>query len=107
MDLNDKAAQSPDIRLVRDAQYSAYRLVSTELVPADEISDEGEFPQYGDFVRCEIPDSEAEVLVEVPQNLARQLVDMGIGAGDEFRVEGAAKVDGEWQVTAKAGPEKS
>lgn len=112
MDLNDKAQETPDIDLIRDAQYSAFRLVSTELTPADELTGEDDFPQFGDFAECEIPDGDGgtaaeEVYVEVPQDLAAQLVELGIGEGDEFRVGEVTKVDGEWAVDVKAGSEKS
>lgn len=108
--LEEKAQETPEVRLARDSAYSAYRLESTELTDADELSDEGEFPQFGEFAECEIPsngDSTAEVYVEVPQNLAAQLVEAGIGEGDEFRIGEVSKVDGEWQYDVKAGAEKS
>lgn len=110
MDLNDKAKETPDIDLLRDAQYSGYRLVSTELTPADELTDEGEFPQFGDFLQVALPDgsdSPPVKWIECPQGLAQALVELDLGDGDEFRIEAATKVDGEWQVTVEPGAEKS
>lgn len=111
MKIGDKAKESPDVYLIRDAQYSAYRLVSDDLAPADEVTDEGEFPQYGDFAICDLPDGDGgfagKIYVEVPQDLAAGMVELGIEPGDEFRIGEATKVDGEWQVTVEPGAEKS
>lgn len=109
MNIDDKATESPDVRLMYDAQHSGYRLLSTELVPADEITDEDEFPEFGDFLSVALPGSgdESQLYVECPQSLAAGLVGLEVEDGDEFRVEAASKVDGEWQVEVTAGAKKS
>lgn len=109
MDLNDKASESPDVHLIRDAQYSAYRLESTELTPADEISEEDEFPQFGDFLETSLSeDGEGPPMyVECPQDVARQLVEFDIGEGDWFRIGEAVKVDGEWSVDVSEGADRA
>jgi hypothetical protein len=106
MKLGDKAEQSDrdEVRLARDS-VGAYRLESDELVPADEISADDEFPKYGDFlatrelrqVSGEVQVGE-KVLVEVPGALAKQLVEHGIGEGDGFRIQSVRKnAAGEWE----------
>lgn len=106
MKLGDKAEQSDrdEVRLARDS-VGAYRLESEELIEADEISGEDEFPKYGDFLVCrelrqvagevEIGD---KVLVEVPGQLAKQLVEQNITEGDGFRIQSVRKnAAGEWE----------
>lgn len=106
MKLGDKAEQSDrdEVRLARDS-VGAYRLESDELVPAAEISDEDEFPKYGDFLatrelrqvsgQVEVGD---KVLVEVPGALAKQLVAQEIEPGDAFRIQSVRKnAAGEWE----------
>jgi len=113
MKLGDKAEQSDrdEIRLARDS-VGAYRLESDELVPAGEISGEDEFPQYGDFlatrelrqVAGEVEVGE-NVLVEVPGQLAKQLVEQGIGEGDGFRIQSVRKnAAGEWEYGTSEEP---
>jgi len=106
MKLGDKAEQSDrnEVRLARDS-VGAYRLESEELVPADEISGDDEFPKYGDFlatrelrqVAGEVEVGE-KVLVEVPGQLAKQLVQQNISEGDGFRIQSVRKnAAGEWE----------
>ena len=113
MKLGDKAEQSDrdEVRLARDS-VGAYRLESDELVPADEISGEDEFPQYGEFlatrelrqVAGEVEVGES-VLVEVPGQLAKQLVEAGIGEGDGFRIQSVRKnAAGEWEYGTSEEP---
>jgi hypothetical protein len=104
--LGDKAdrADQDEIRLARDS-VGAYRLEDDELIAADEISGEDEFPQYGDFlvtrelrqVAGEVELGE-DVLVEVPGQLAQQLVGKGIEPGDCFRIQSVRKnAQNEWE----------
>lgn len=113
MKLGDKAEQSDrdEVRLARDS-VGAYRLESDELVPADEISADDEFPQYGDFlatrelrqVAGEVEVGE-KVLVEVPGQLAKQLVEQDIGEGDGFRIQSVRKnAAGEWEYGTSEEP---
>lgn len=105
--LEDKATESPTIDLLRDAQYSGFYLADDELVSADELSDEDEFPQYGDFlpVRTRDDDEQPVMYVECPQGLAQELVETGIEPGDGFRIDRAQKVDGVWNVDVSEGVE--
>lgn len=116
MKLGDKAEQSEqdEVRLARDSN-GLYRLESEELVPADEISDEDEFPKYGDFLSCRTTTGGAEaswntpVLVECPGSLAKQLVEMEVEEGDGFRINSARKnASGEWEYsTSEETPDLS
>lgn len=106
MDLNDKAEESPDVTLIGDAQYSGYRLRDTELKPADELTDEDEFPEYGDFLPVGGGDF-PEMWIECPQSLAQGLVELDLEPGDEFRITEAVKRNGTWDVTVEPGAEKS
>jgi len=113
MKLGDKAEQSDrdEIRLARDS-VGAYQLESDELVSADEISGEDDFPQYGDFLACrELRQVAGEVelgekiLVEVPGQLAKQLVEQGISEGDGFRIQSVRKnATGEWEYGTSEEP---
>ena len=113
MKLGDKAEQSDreEVRLARDS-VGAYRLESEDLVSADEISSEDEFPKYGDFLstrelkqvagQVEVGET---VLVEVPGQLAKQLVEQEIGEGDGFRIQSVRKnASGEWEYGTSEEP---
>lgn len=104
MKLGDKAEQGEqrEVRLARDS-IGLYRLETEELTAADEISEEDEFPQYGDFLDCLTstggpnPEFNVEVWVECPSQLAQQLVSLEIEAGECFRIQSARKNGaGEW-----------
>jgi hypothetical protein len=104
MKIGDKAAESPEVSLSRDSP-GAYRLKDDELTAADEITAEGEFPKYGDFLSVsrlrngkDGVEPAEEQFVECPQSLAQQLVEIGVSIGDDFRILSASKVDGEWQI---------
>lgn len=104
MNLEDKARETPDIDLARQAAPGIYQLEGTELEPADDLSPEGEFPQFGDFLwvktttkgDLEEASFEKGQYIEVPQDLARWLVE-NVEQGDVFRVLSVQKVDGEWR----------
>ena len=104
MKLSDKAEETPDVTLAGDLIESAYELQSDdpELVPADELTAEDEFPKYGDFL--EVVEyspydgtDRGECYVEVPQRLAAWLVENEVGDGERWKVVQSQKVDGEWQ----------
>lgn len=105
-DIEEKAEASPEVDLVRQSAPGVYRLETTELVGADDLTGEGSFPQYGDFLRVstshggENPQWDAEQYIECPQALAQWLVDHEVGEGDAFRIRDVTKVDGEWQYDA-------
>lgn len=113
MKIGDKAEQSDrdEVRLARDS-VGAYRLESDELVPAEEISGDDEFPKYGDFLACRelrqvAGDVEVaeKVLVEVPGQLAKQLVEADISEGDGFRIQSVRKnAAGEWEYGTSEEP---
>lgn len=95
MDIEDKAQETPDVDLARQSAPGAYRLESTELTDANDVTPEGDFPEYGDFL--EVTGTSGEQFIECPAALARWLVDNGIEAGDGFRIVSVQKVDGEWE----------
>lgn len=98
MNLKEKAADRPDVELAQESAPGAYRLSTLELVAADDVSEPGEFPAFGDFLEVERFDSGASLLVECPAGLARWLVnDLDVSIGDAFRIRSVRKVDGEWQ----------
>jgi len=101
MKLGDKAAETPEVSLASQLTGSVYELIDDELVAADELTPEGEFPQYGDFleVQEESPVDGTErgkVHIEVPTNLAQLLVEeIAPTTSGKFRVVSHQKVDGE------------
>jgi hypothetical protein len=107
MKIGDKAEQSEsrEVRLARDS-VGLYRLQSDELTGADEISDEGEFPKFGDFLDVEVthgganPSFDDEAWVECPGSLAKIIVELGLDVGDCFRIQSARKnPSGEWEYS--------
>lgn len=119
--LEDKAEQAEtEVRLASDAP-GVYELNSPELAPADEVSAEGEFPQYGDFLDTttvvdartfeEDPDTAwtdeggQQVYVECPGDLAGTLVETGVEAGDVFAISQVNKSqDGAWKFVVDPAP---
>lgn len=102
MDLNDKAQAAPDVTLAGDLLESAYEVDDTELVAADDLTPEGEFPQFGDFlpVREYSPydgTARGQTHIEVPQQLAEILVERDLTDGRRWVVAESRKVDGQWQ----------
>lgn len=93
--LEDKAAESPEVDLARQSAPGAYVLESLDLVDADDLTPEGEFPQFGDFL--EVTGTAGEQYIECPQDLARQLVeDLDADVGTAFRILDVTKIDGSW-----------
>lgn len=104
MKIGDKAEESPEISLARQSAPGVYRLLNDELVPADELTAEGEFPEYGDFLKVETttggaePSWNREEYIECPQALAQWLVEhQEIASKKGFRIRTVQKVDGAWQ----------
>lgn len=102
MDLNDKAQETPDVTLAGDLLESAYEVTETELVKADEVTAEGEFPKYGDFLPVDEYSPydgtpRGETYIEVPQALAQLLIEREFTDGTRWKVVQSRKVDGEWQ----------
>lgn len=102
-DLEDKAAggDGPEVVLAPDGP-GYYRLEDRQLVEAEELSPEGEFPKYGEFLevvrltRTGEPRGPSEYL-ECTQDLARKLIDLSLGAGDKFTVKSTSKDNrGRW-----------
>lgn len=96
-DLQSQAESGDDeyreIVLSKNA-VGAWFLNEDELTDSDEIRDEGKFPQHGSFMDVNpvsgtdspsVRDDE-DTWLECPNNLASDLVDLGIESGDAFRV---------------------
>jgi hypothetical protein len=95
--LDEKAQETPEVSLARQSAPGAYRLESLELVGADTVSPEGEFPEYGEFLETTNSAGSTEY-VECPQHLAALLVDqLEAEEGTVFRIVSVQKVDGAWQ----------
>lgn len=102
MNLKDKAKDRPEVLLARQSSPGAYVIQSLELSGADELTEEGDFPQYGDFLKCHRAGTEKLVWVECPAALARFLVnEIDAEVGTCFRVRSVTKVDGEWEYNAE------
>jgi len=106
MKLGDKAEESPDVDLARQSAPGVYRLKTDNLVPADVLTAEGQFPQYGDFLHVETtnggsePTWDGEQFIECPQDLAKWLVEE-VEIGDGFRIKQVTKIDGEWEYSCE------
>lgn len=103
--LSEKADRGPRVVLAGDLVESQYSHDVEELMNADELTPEGEFPQYGDFLPVEERSQmdgtfRGECYVEVPAALAEWLVE-NTEPGDWWQVRAAEKVEGEWQVEAE------
>lgn len=102
MNLKDKASDQPDVSLANQLTSSVYEVVDDELVPADELTEEGQFPQYGDFLEVKEYSPvdgtpRGSTYIEVPRGLAKWLVEELMPSSDtnRFRVLSHQKVDGE------------
>jgi len=99
--LTDKAEANRPARRAEDLPAAMYRLDDTELVDAEQIGSEDEFPLYGDWIDAtevgRTGDVHGERWLECPAALAQELVDLGVGRGDVFAVQSASKdSDGNW-----------
>lgn len=103
-DLDEKAQETPDIDLARQSAPGAYVLDGKELSAGDDLTPEGDFPEYGDFLpvrRAHRGEDGIEATgdrrwIECPQALAKWLVETGLDVGDGFRIKTVQKVDGRW-----------
>jgi hypothetical protein len=95
MKIEDKAQTIPDIDLAAYSGARAYIILSDELVPADRLSPEGEFPKYGDFLH--VMTTGGEGYIECPQALAAWLVEQDASIHFGFRIRTVTKdSNGEW-----------
>ena len=106
-DLQDKATSGRDIVRAGKSSGQLYRLQSETLEPADNVGSD-DYPQYGDFADVALVDRNLTELgqrwLECPGNLAAELVDAEVGAGDCFAVERASKSsDGAWTFDLSTG----
>lgn len=69
-DLRDKAAGSVDAERAADLD-GRYRVESTALYDADDVTAEGEYPEYGEWLAL----ADGEGYVECPRGLAAVLVE--------------------------------
>lgn len=98
-DLEDHAdsykGEGPEIVLTSDLpQRPDSEISSTELVDADELTDEGQFPNHGSFLEVETPEGETEYW-ECTGGLAATVMEMA----DEREIEVAGAVLGVDQVS--------
>lgn len=109
MKISDKAEDTPDIELARQSAPGAYVLDGEELSPADDLTEEGQFPEYGDFLpvhRARATEdgwepTGDEMWIECPQDLAQFLVEQEVEPQDGFRIKDVKKVDGTWQYNCE------
>lgn len=100
--IEDLASTARAVIRAEDAANTPYRLEDTETTDADDISPEGQFPQFGEFLDVVALDGNAADLgprwLECPGGLARELVDGDlVEAGAQFQVVEATKDDsGAW-----------
>lgn len=98
--LDDLADDTGDVYLARNAERMVFRLDSRDTVPADEIGTD-EYPQYGDFVPVGVwhpPEAKFvdDCYLEVPVQLAKTLVSLGIESGDTFEITDVTKSNGQY-----------
>lgn len=97
MNIEEKARSSPDVDLARQSGPGVYRFETGDLEPADELTPEGEFPEYGDFLQVTERRGGTR-FIECPAALAEWLVEQEPEPGGFwFRIQTVQKVDGEWQ----------
>lgn len=110
MKISDKAesADQPEVKLARQSAPGVYRLDTDELEPADDLTGEDQFPQYGDFLKVGHPtggdnrfENHEEMYIECPADLARWLVEDEVEIGDHFRILDVWKDDGEWSYKCR------
>lgn len=108
--LEDQAEDPVDVTLAADAA-GAYRLESVDLAEADDLTEDGEFPQHGRFLAVtrlnqhgEPRNGTGREFLECPQALAAYLVDEGVSEGDTFTVSRSFKTDGgRWDFVVDTG----
>lgn len=110
-DLRDQAqAGGPEIVRVSDQpQAGAVTIASSELADADDLTPEGQFPEFGSFLEVETADGGAEYW-ECPSSLAATIVEIvdeadGELVGVNVDVEEVVKTpSGEWRYVAAVEP---
>lgn len=108
--LEEQAEDPVDVTLASEAP-GAYRLESTDLAEADELTPDGEFPEHGSFLAVtrlsqsgEPKNGSSREFLECPQALAAYLVDLEVADGDTFTVSKSWKTDGNrWDFAVDAG----
>jgi len=110
-DLEELAATAQDVVRAEDLPGTRYRLESTEATKAAEIGPEDGFPEFGHFLDAMLVDLDDDPMgprwLECPADLARELIDSGVGAGDVFAVQTAEKGDdGAWQFSVQEAQEQ-
>jgi len=101
-EIEDLANQARTVVRAKNAEMTAYRLQDTDTVDCDDVSPEGEFPEYGDFLDVNAVNSDGQDLgprwLECPGGLARALVDQDlVEAGAEIRIASVDKDEtGAW-----------
>jgi len=101
-DIEDLASTARDVIRAGDGENVPYRLEDTTTTGADDISAEGEFPKFGEFLDVTALDGDGVGLgprwLECPGGLARSLVDHDlVAAGAEFQIVDSTKDDtGAW-----------
>lgn len=103
-DIREKAAStSHEVRLPTEQEGQSGEILSAELVSADEISPEGDFPEYGDFLWVENSTTGSEEYWLCPVGFAAEIVDVDEEVdevvGRLVIVEDTTKTDGGWQYT--------
>lgn len=114
MKIGDKAAAADqrEIRLARDSM-GLYRLESAEITPADEISDEDQFPKYGDFLDTVTstgganPAWDEPCWLEVPAGLDEELVKIEAEVGTVFRIQSVRKDGQTWDYSVVEASEEA
>lgn len=95
--IEDIAEESVTVYRPDDTRGVQLTILEFDTVDADEVSPEDEFPEFGDWMPVEDEDGN-ETYVEMPQGLARLLLDADAEAGDTFEVLSVSKgVDGRWR----------
>jgi hypothetical protein len=104
--LRDRAegGSSPEIVLAADQPHRPEaEILEDELVPADDITPEGDFPEYGSFLRVRVGGSEE--WWETPQSFAEEVIEVAEAfecdvAGLRINVAEVLKAaSGEWQYS--------
>lgn len=109
--LRDQAqAGGPEVVRVSDQPQAGEVVVqSSELADADDLTPEGQFPEFGSFLEVETTDGETEFW-ECPSSLAGTIVELvdeadGDLVGTRVDVEEVVKTpSGEWRYVAAVEP---
>lgn len=77
MSLRDKAQEAEqEVVLAGDMEWSLYRIRSDDLTDAEEVSEPGDFPEYGEYLEADKgQDRDILYYLECPSRLAKAVVD--------------------------------